>query len=170
MTVKKEDLNPIELFIPEMRLARSSPRFQIIVAHGILEMLVNTLIELCCKNGKKIIADGKSFPHATKLILLHEKEIITDEHFKLLENFRKLRNKAAHGFFEVNEEMLQPFKYLFKKNKIQGYANIPHFYSICLIVVVGFWNANIKHFRPYFEPELQSEMDKDKLIHDSLRK
>ena len=110
MSKQPKPKDVIETFINDIRSVRHSPRFQIIVTHGVLELLVNTLVEQTCKHQEKIIESTRDFPHAVKLVLLSEKGIINDSQFKFIDNFRKLRNSAAHGAqFVLKEEMLKPF-------------------------------------------------------------
>lgn len=52
-------------------------RSLILIAHGFIELLVNTLIEKETKNGKRI-ANSRDFPHSAKLIILHELDLLTD--------------------------------------------------------------------------------------------
>ena len=170
MATKKSNSNPIDLFFPEMQLAKGSPRFQIIVAHGVVELLVNTLVELCCKNGRQIIDDARLYPHSTKVLILHERGVISDSQFKMLDGFRKLRNKAAHGTFVLTQEMLIPYEDILVKNNLQKFYSVEKFYEICIIVVGSFWNSHITYFRPFFEPELQAELERQALIHNSLNK
>jgi hypothetical protein len=84
------------------------PRVLVLVAHGQIELMINTLVSHFCKNGKRITVDHRSFPHSAKLIILNEKQILADPLFETLDRFRKLRNDAAHEpFFEVNEDRIR---------------------------------------------------------------
>lgn len=81
----------------ELRQATDSPRLLVIAAHGLVELAVNALIDLNCKNAKLITSRGRDFPHSVKLLILNELGILTDSRYKCLNWFRQLRNDAAHN-------------------------------------------------------------------------
>lgn len=90
--------------------ARSQPRLALIIAHGLAELVVSTLVERRCKHGKKINNDHRGYPQSAKLVLLHELNVLSDHHFRLLNWFRDLRNDSAHEpFFELKSDHLQNF-------------------------------------------------------------
>src|SRR5258706_8857492 len=68
----------------EITKARDDDRVVVLVAHGFVELMVNTLIEVHCKNGKRIAEGNRDYPHSTKLVLLHELSLIDDELFARL--------------------------------------------------------------------------------------
>ena len=129
-----------------------SPRFQTIVAHGVLELLVNTLIEHHCTHGKKITERTRDYPHSVKLVLLHEKGLIDDLDYKVIDAFRDLRNKAVHGAqFEVTTEGLKPFTDVFSMGNLLP-LNDPKYYThLCGSLVFGLWNKHVTLFHKYFE-------------------
>jgi hypothetical protein len=57
---------------------------------------MNALIINKAKNGKKISNDNRSYPYSSKILILHEIGVLSDEDFKVYDWFRKIRNKAAH--------------------------------------------------------------------------
>lgn len=87
------------------------PRFQTIVTNGVLELLVNTLIEHHCKHGKIIVKRTRDYPYSVRLVLLHEKGLISDWFYGVLDSFRYLRNDAVHkAQFSLTPDILAPFK------------------------------------------------------------
>ena len=101
---------PFVRALGEIMHVRDQPRLAVIISHGFVELMVNALVDKTCKNAKKITGNHRDFPHSLKLTLLHEKEVITDHHYRLLNWFRKLRNDAAHeAFFELSEVHLDIF-------------------------------------------------------------
>ena len=144
----------IDAFVADMKLIGHTPRFQIIVTHGVLELLVNTLIELRCKNGGKIIEATRDYPHSVKLVLLHEKGLIKDSHYRLLDGFRKLRNKAVHDAqFNLKPEMLTPFQGFFATDKRYKLNDPKNFGVLCGKIVLLFWDHRLNDFWPYFDPD-----------------
>ncbi len=80
----------------------------IILTGGFIEFCLARLIEAKLKYHKKILSDTRSYPFSTQLILLNELSLISDKLFRSLDDFRKLRNKAAHdAIFKVSEKDLQ---------------------------------------------------------------
>lgn len=146
MGKKTKPQNVIAMYFYEMTSAKHNPRFKIIVTNGLLELFVNTLIELKCKNSKKIL-DRTDFTYSIKLILLHEKGLITDSLFQYIEAFRNLRNKAAHGSqFHLTAAMLNPFKNMT--------AHLENFNLICYNLVFRLHQENSKLFNNYFGSSL----------------
>lgn len=147
----------IETFLADIQLVSHNPRFQTIVTNGVLELLVNTLIEHRCKHGEKITEMTRDYPQSVKLVLLNEKGLITDRQYRLLDAFRDLRNKAAHrAQFNVTPELLRPFKGVFISDKETKLDEPRNFHRLCCDLVFGFWNDNISLFQPLFEPHLLS--------------
>ncbi|ELE6591612.1 hypothetical protein NDJ14_16980 [Vibrio alginolyticus] len=130
----------------ELSIVKDNTRLLILVTNGFLELLVNRLIETKTKNAKKISSNGQSFPYATKLLILNEIGIISDDDYKVFEWFRKLRNKSAHlPVFEVTKNEL-------KQLSDQQYHDPANFYNLCTIFIGGFWNGHIEVFGPVFAP------------------
>jgi hypothetical protein len=164
----------IDAFVADMKLIGHTPRFQIIITHGVLELLVNTLIELRCKNGGKIRKATRDYPHSVKLVLLHEKGLIKDSHYRLLDGFRKLRNEAVHDAqFNLKPEMLTPFQSFFATDKRHKLNDPKNFSVLCGKIVLLFWNHRLNDFWPYFDPDLfgkQNGIPKDTLPLDGGKK
>ena len=86
----------------------ADPRVVVLVAHGLIELMINTLVDHFCRNAKTITSDSRGYPHSTRLIILHEKGVLPDPFFETLERFRRLRNDAAHQpFFEVDASRIR---------------------------------------------------------------
>lgn len=138
--------HPIHDFFAEIAKANTD-RFKVIVAHGVLEALTDALIECHCKNGKNIV-NGREYTHSIKLLILHEKGILTDSRYKWLSNFRQLRNKAAHGTkFTIEDNQLQKFKVTIAK-RFDKHLKLNH---VCTKMVTELWNEHSdilgKHFK-----------------------
>ena len=80
----------------EMQDCKNHSRIVVLVAHGFIELMVNVLIDAHCTNHKRISSSRRDYPHATKLLILHELKIISDDRYKELDSYRDLRNRAAH--------------------------------------------------------------------------
>lgn len=155
--------NVLDTFLGEISKAGRNPRFLTLVAHGVLELLVNTLAQHHCKNGKIIVERRRDYPHSVKLLILHEKGIIDDPTYKLLNSFRDLRNKSVHTVkYEVTDEMLQPFKsvrlYITPETVPDKIAVPPvslavskNYPYLCAAMVFFFWTQHEKVFLEYFE-------------------
>jgi len=87
---------------------KADPRVVVLVAHGLIELMINTLVDHSCRNAKAITSDTRGYPYSTKLIILHEKGVVPDSFFETLERFRRLRNDAAHQpFFDVDASRIR---------------------------------------------------------------
>jgi hypothetical protein len=156
--IKPKPINLIMFFANQMRSVPHDPRFQVIIAQGMLELLVNTLVEYNCKDAEMIDADDRSFPYLVKLVILHEKNLIPDNYFKFLNGFRKIRNIAAHAaVFDIEKldpKYWKPFHNL-KQNVTNRQLDDPkNFIHLCHDLVFGFWNLHVRFFAPIFEPQL----------------
>lgn len=80
----------------ELQLFRDNPRFLLVLSCSFAELLMGTLIEEVCKDGKKINDNSRDYPFAVRLTLLHEMGHLHDLHFMWLNWLRKQRNDAAH--------------------------------------------------------------------------
>jgi hypothetical protein len=134
--------HPLFQMVAEMGKT-DNPRFHIILASGILEMMTNAIIKERCKNHKKL----RNQNYATKILILNELGFIQDAFYELLELFRDLRNNAAHGGRHVitNKEIIQ-FERIFPKN-------VPHgekLFYICNHLTFSYYNANIQYLQPTF--------------------
>jgi hypothetical protein len=157
---KNKPTRIIETFVADIKSVSHSPRFQVIIAHGVLELLVNTLVEHHCKSGKKIVERTRDYPHSVKLVLLHEKGLISDFQYKSLDAFRDIRNSAAHeAQFNLTSGMLAPFSGVISNGRNVKLDDPKNFVFLCGDMVMGFWNHGVRLFAPIFEPHL---FDKEK--------
>jgi hypothetical protein len=93
--------------IEAVKQAKGHPRLLVLVTHGMIELIVNLLVEAACRHAKKIVNNRRDFGHSAKLLILHEKGVLSDHHYQLLDWFRRLRNDAAHEpFFELTANRL----------------------------------------------------------------
>jgi hypothetical protein len=148
-----KDLFPNHVFAKvfgELESLKGQPRACVVVTHGLVELLINILVEEKCKNATKIVEQTRDFPHAVKLVLLHELGIINDEQFRALSWFRKLRNRAVHEpQFEIRTSDLDIFK-------TTSFANA-EFHVQCMVVVMILWNQNQEIFSRRFFPTLYGD-------------
>ncbi|EKG0016988.1 hypothetical protein RZ186_003485 [Vibrio cholerae] len=90
----------------ELSIVKDNTRLLVLVTNGFMELLINRLIETKTKNAKKIKSNGQSFSYATKLLILNEINVISNESYEVFEWFRKLRNNSAHSpVFEVTKRI-----------------------------------------------------------------
>lgn len=146
----KQQQDVLDSFFKDIDSAQGNPRFQIIVAHGVIEVFVNALIDIHCKHGDTL-QESRDYPHSVKLLLLHELERITDDQYDMLTKFRRLRNAASHGgHFELTKKMVAPFDSMnspARKFKLDDPANIT---VLCHHVVIIVWNDHIEELFNYF--------------------
>jgi hypothetical protein len=137
----------LETVLQEFELLQHHPRSCVIVMHGFIELLINTLVEEKCKSGKKMAGNNRDYPHSVKLTLLHELDLLDDESFKNLNWFRKLRNDAAHeAVFSVTPDNLQ----IFAGTK---FADVSHFPLLCMQIFMSLWNKYPDLFSSKFSTE-----------------
>jgi hypothetical protein len=131
----------------ELHSLKGQPRVQIFIAHGFLELLINTIIKAKAKNGKKIVKDHRSFPYATQIMILHENGVLSDDDYKVYDAFRKLRNKAAHEpLFNLTTAEL--------KRLDSKVLDVGKFASVCEELMLRLWNNNKDLLIPVFIPTL----------------
>jgi hypothetical protein len=148
-TLPKEfiDSTIIKIF-REMSYSKDNSRLMVLITHGFIELLVNTLIESKCKNSKRLISNRRDYPHSSKLLLLNELSIISDDQYRLLVWFKNLRNRAAHEpIFEITNQDLQRFK----EAKDRDPNN---FFMLCIAILSNLWNQHVKVFSPIFAPKI----------------
>ena len=97
MKNSKQQEGVIESFFEELVVAEKHPRSLVIIANGYIELFINTLIDEKCKNGKNnTTKNNRDYPLSVKLTLLNELNVLDKRLFQILDNFRKIRNRAAH--------------------------------------------------------------------------
>jgi hypothetical protein len=141
--------SPFGRIMEELDAVKNDPRSQIILAHGMVELMVNLLVEKLCKNGKKINNDRRGYSHSTKLVILHEKNVLTDHHFRLLNWFRARRNDVAHQpFFKLDTSMLSDFE-------LERHRDLTKFGDLCNAILMDLWDQHSGVISPYFMPGVQ---------------
>lgn len=139
--------DPLMRFFQEIGRVRNDPRLLILVSHGVLELLVNNLIDLKCKNAKRIASDSRGFPHAARLLILNEIGVISDTQLRVYDAFRKLRNRAAHEpLFAIKTEDFAAFA--------EHSRNPASLYLLCTALVGGLWNDHVPDLAPRFLPSM----------------
>ena len=144
-------------FSREIARVKDNERLLVIVTHGFIELLLNVIIEAKCKRAKKI-KDSRDYPQSVKLVLLNEIGLIDDNLFKVLDWFRRLRNKAAHEpFFTLSDsdsDYINKTLESFPPGKAIG--GLPRF---CFQIVGLIWNPHRKILIPAFMPSITEEND-----------
>jgi hypothetical protein len=123
--------------------ASLAPRFQVLIAQGFVELLVNAVIDAKCKNAKKITRNSRDFPYSMKLLLLHELGLLSDGLFRALDRLRKHRNEAAHDpFFEISGHV------------VSDGQRVGTLHEYCIQVIMDFYNQHSAILGPIFAPQL----------------
>jgi len=140
----------------EMDSLKLNSRVVTLVAHGFIELMVNALVEAHCKNHQKISSNRRDYPHATKLLVLHELGILSDDRYRELDRFRDVRNRAAHdAVFRISADELS-FVELpsaiaeLGANDRSSTGRAARFYNACMILIGKFWNEHIPTFNAAF--------------------
>ena len=156
----KMNKNPILRVLEEVE-GSTNPRIVILVAHGLIELMVNTLIDAHCKNRKAITSDTRGYPHTTKLLILNECGVIHDAFYRVLNRLRKLRNDAAHEpFFDVDEYRLRQIA----EPMMPAFESIPEVYNktfssvngLCSTIIQSLWDTHMDVLSPVFSPGVYS--------------
>jgi hypothetical protein len=120
---------------------RDNHRLLLIVSCSFAELLIGTLIEEKCKNGKQINSNTRDFPFSVRLTLLHEMGLLHDLHLQRFNWLRKQRNDAAHnpGF-------------RFTADRLPDWVGDAHrtpdkLFSLCANILCIFWNNHVYLFR-----------------------
>ena len=139
----------------ELQNVADNPRLLVLIAHGFIELLVNTLIDEKCKNSKKL-SNHRDFPHSAKLVILHELGAISDFRYKSLDWFRTLRNRAAHEpLFEVSEkDIANQFNQATAAQRDSDTASVRFsaqgMHQLSLLLIVTLWADHSAVFSPVF--------------------
>ncbi len=159
---RQSDLYPIFKFLGALKEAQGDPRVTVLVAHGLIELFTNAVVDAKCRNGKRITEDSRGYPHSIKLVILNELGLLSDRQFTLYDWFRKLRNRAAHdALFEVSASDLSRFD-----EKFRNPSALP---KICDILVLGFWNMNVEVLAPAFMVGLKGYFEARKVASTARR-
>ena len=127
-----------------------SERMLIIVTHGLIELMVNLLIQEKLKNADKINSDRCNYPHSVQLVLLNEKGLLDDWFFEQLDWFRDLRNSAAHNaFFQLADADRQRIDRILRAGPVDPtWTESMEFGTFCSRLVEMFWNSHAQVFGP----------------------
>lgn len=155
--------NEIVHFYVELEKVKDSDRSLILITNGFLELLIESLIRKKCKRSKKILKDNRSFPYSSKLMILNELDIISDEHYHNLDLFRKLRNRAAHEpFFSVQDDALDSFT-------VPRPETLDKVMRLCLSLISNTWIENQDVLAPMFAPFLENKNTEQSAAHNFVR-
>ena len=158
MIMKKQDKkrDVILDFHKELRKVKDNDRSLVIITHGFIELLINTIIDSRLIHGKKkITSNNRDYPVSVKLVILNELKILDKDLYKILDWFRKIRNKAAHDpFFSLDNNERGFYKKSLDRF-IPGESQRPNrtLYDFCHFLVGTIWNENLDDMRVFFEFE-----------------
>ena len=148
----------LEAFFHELTKIGDSQRSLVIVTHGFVELLLNSVIDAKCKLGKtKITSSTRDYSHSVKLVLLSELGILDDRLYQILDWFRKLRNRAAHeAFFQVTHadlDFVNKSMARFLPGNIEPLTG--DLYRFCTLLIGTVWNEHLDVLLAAFEPAQQ---------------
>ena len=134
-------------------LARSteSPCIVVVVAHGIIELIVNELVRKNCKHSR----DMAKVSHYRKMIILNEMNVLSDTYFACLNCLRQLRNRA------VKEPMFKPTSADLRTLATLLDVSLPTsglLTSILVFLCSELVEKLLCHFEKFLEPILSSNM------------
>lgn len=155
--------DPLDKVMRQVLNTTTDPRVAVLVAHGLVELMINVLIETRCKHGAKIVDNSRGFPHSVRLLILHEKGVIADSWYEVLNRFRKLRNDAAHQpFFTVDKGRLMHVAEPWEKD-IPIDLNVDRASDsiglLCGSIVHSLWQNYREVLGPKFAPRLTAELE-----------
>lgn len=147
-------------FYGELNKVKDSQRLSVIVTHGFVELLLNVLIVAKFKHGKKkITSNNRDYTQSVKLVILNELNLIDDELFRILDWFRRVRNRAAHEpFFELTPNDLDfAGKSMSRFVPTNSDYKLKDLYHFCAALVGTIWNKHLDVLRPVFAPSLDKK-------------
>jgi len=158
--MKKTNANEEDVifaFFKELNKMSDNQRLLVIVTHGFVELLLNTIIDVKCKHGKKkITSNHRDYPHAVKLVLLNELNLLDDRLYRILDWFNKVQNRAAHEpFFQLTAGDIALLTQSLDRF-ISGESNRKpnNLYHFCTLLIGTIWNENLQLLLPKFAPNL----------------
>ncbi len=142
----------------ELSRVKDEPRLLVIITHGFIDLIVNTLIEKECKHAKQIVSDHRSYSHAIKLVLLNEMKVISDHHYSLLKWFNNLRNEFAHKpLFVLTEDRLSVFT-------SPAFQKVDKFGGLCQAILLDLWQIHSEQIGHVFYPEAMTVITTEVLM------
>jgi hypothetical protein len=141
-------------FFAQLQLVEADNRSLVIITHGFVDLLLNTVLRNECKHGRtKITANNRDYPYSVKLVIMNELDLIDDRLFKILDWFRKLRNRAAHEpFFQV-----EPVDLEFSNKSMDRFVSAApkqdDLLRFCMYLVGTVWNRHIEIMQKVFSTE-----------------
>lgn len=143
--MKKKTAPPLPRIFSALEKVKHDSRSLVLITNGYFEVLTDILIRKLCRNGKRIADDRRTYPYASRLVLLNEIGAIEDDFFAILDEFRARRNDAAHEtFFEIDGVA---YAKRFQFDEYQPGS----LYDLCAVLCVLFWSDHRKIFDEAFE-------------------
>ena len=152
--------NVFQALFPELKKVKDNQRSLVLITHGFIELLLNSIIDNKCKLGKKkITASSRDYPHSVKLVLLYELNYIDKQLYQILDRFRKVRNEAAHEpLFQIKEADSSFFNQSLERFIAGESKRKPNnLYHFCILLIGTIWNENLDIFMPKFLPNMVKE-------------
>jgi len=153
MTVNDD---PIIKVLKQVLDRKTDDRIVVIVAHGLIELMINTLVDKFCKHGSRITSDDRNYPYSNKLIILNEKGVLSDPFFGTLDRFRGLRNAAAHDpFFKVDGNRIKQIAEPLERG-LPPMDKMPsdNLGSFCSFLIQNLWSQFHGVLGPAFAPSI----------------
>ena len=143
--------HPLMNFMREISIA-GNYRFRVIVAGATLELFLSTLVEHHAQKLGGNVKKLKNSAFAKKISRLHKAGILSDNRAKLLNDFRDLRNHAAHeAKFEITKKTIAKFPVtLVKPENLPEHIIVFH---ICAKMAFELWNEHHAVLAQYFFTE-----------------
>lgn len=120
---------------------RENHRLLLVLSCTFAELMIGTLIEAHCKDGKQINKNSRDFPFSVRLTLLRELDLLPENDFVWLNWLRKKRNDAAHKA-----------DFRFTADQLPEWGGPEHrtpdkLFSLCTNILGVVWNHHVELFR-----------------------
>ena len=133
---KNRDSDPLVAIHNELNKVQDNPRSLVVITNAFLELLTSIIVKRHLKNAKVILEDTRTFSYYVIIVTLNEKRLIDDSIFKLLNRFRRIRNRASHdALFKIQKEEIEYLNSHFRHMPpIQGLVHT------CQRIIGTVWN------------------------------
>lgn len=143
-------------FFTQLQLVETNNRSLVIITREFVDLLLNTIINHKCKHGHAIItSNNRYYTQSVRLILMNELSLIDDRLFKILDRFRKFRNRAVHEpFFEVKPADLD-FTSRSMERFVPAVPEQTDLLRFCMYLVGTVWNRHVDIMQKAFSDSSQ---------------
>ena len=127
--------------LADLEQYRDNHRFLLILSCAFAELLVSVLIDNHCKHAADINDRQRDFPLSVRLTLLHEVNVLADDHYMWLNWLRRQRNDAAHrADFKFTGDRMPPWGG-------KDHNSPDKLFSLCVNMLGVIWNSHVELFR-----------------------